>query len=96
MWRISANSTPLRLKLAFLNAGLVCPEAVTACELGSGQGMSANLHAAATVAGTGARLYDEAFANFAARDDLPEFGYIGLHGIWSWISDDNRICSCRL
>ena len=28
---------PLRIKLAFLNAGLVCPEIGTACELGFGQ-----------------------------------------------------------
>jgi len=21
---------------------------------------------------------------------LPDFDYIGLHGIWSWISDENR------
>jgi hypothetical protein len=36
---------PLRAKLAFLNAGLVCPPFGTACELGFGQGLSANLHA---------------------------------------------------
>ncbi|MBC7499547.1 MAG: methyltransferase regulatory domain-containing protein [Herminiimonas sp.] len=103
---------PLRVKLAFLNANLVCPDMGHACELGFGQGMSTNLHAAAsltqwhgtdfnpaqagfaqelaTVAESGARLFDEAFADFAARADLPEFDYIGLHGIWSWISDDNR------
>jgi len=103
---------PLRAQLAFLNAGLVCPEFGTACELGFGQGLSANLHAAASViewhgtdfnpsqasfarelasaSGAGACLYDEAFADFGARDDLPGFDYIGLHGIWSWISDDNR------
>ncbi|MGB4246724.1 MAG: methyltransferase, partial [Pseudohongiellaceae bacterium] len=40
---------PLRVKLAFLNNGLVCPEFTTACELGFGQGMSANIHAAASV-----------------------------------------------
>jgi SAM-dependent methyltransferase len=34
-------------------------------------------------------LFDESFAEFASRD-LPEFDYIGLHGIWSWISDENR------
>ena len=34
--------------------------------------------------------FDDAFADFCQRDDLPEFDYIGLHGIWSWISDDNR------
>jgi SAM-dependent methyltransferase len=41
-------------------------------------------------ADTGARLYDESFQEFANRSDLPEFDFIGLHGIWSWISDDNR------
>ena len=103
---------PLRVKLAFLNAGLVCPEVATACELGFGQGMSANIHAAATPAqwsgtdfnpsqagfaqelasasGNGARLYDQSFSEFAQRSDLPDFDYIGLHGIWSWISDENR------
>ncbi len=37
-----------------------------------------------------ARLYDESFKDFANRDDLPEFDYIGMHGIWSWVSDANR------
>ena len=103
---------PLRIKLAFLTQGLVPPEMGTACELGFGQGLSANIHAAASVtqwhgtdfnpsqagfaqelaaaSGSGAKLYDEAFAEFAQRADLPEFDYIGLHGIWSWISDENR------
>ncbi|NML61179.1 methyltransferase [Massilia sp. RP-1-19] len=103
---------PQRVKLAFLNQGLVFPEVGTACELGFGQGLSANVHAAASVtqwhgtdfnpsqagfaqelaaaSGTGAKLYDEAFADFANRADLPDFDYIGLHGIWSWISDENR------
>ncbi len=102
---------PQRVKLAFLNAGLVSPEIGTACELGFGQGLSANMHAAASVcswhgtdfnpsqagfaqelakvSGANAHLYDEAFDEFAKRD-LPEFDYIGLHGIWSWISDENR------
>lgn len=102
---------PERVKLAFLNAGLVAPEIGTACELGFGQGLSVNMHAAASVCswygtdfnpaqagfakevgsscGSNAHLYDETFAEFAKRD-LPEFDYIGLHGIWSWISDENR------
>jgi SAM-dependent methyltransferase len=102
---------PQRVKLAFLNAGLVAPEFGTACELGFGQGLSANMHAAAsvcswhgtdfnpaqagfaqelaTVSGANAQLYDESFDEFAQRD-LPEFDYICLHGIWSWISDENR------
>lgn len=103
---------PLRVRLAFLNNGLVFPEMGTACELGFGQGMSANLHAAASItewhgtdfnpaqagfaqalaraAGSNAKLYDQAFSEFVERADLPEFDYIGLHGIWSWISDENR------
>jgi len=102
---------PQRIKLAFLRTGLVAPEFGTACELGFGQGMSVNIHAAASVcswhgtdfnptqagfaqelanaSGASAHLFDEAFDEFAKRD-LPEFDYIGLHGIWSWISDENR------
>ena len=105
---------PVRMKLAFLRAGLVCPEVGTACELGFGQGMSTNLHAAATTVqwygtdfnpaqasfaqelaaagGADARLYDESFAEFTRRTDLPDFDLISLHGIWSWISDENRAC----
>ncbi len=107
-----AELNPLRVKLAFLNKGLVFPEAGTACELGFGQGLSANLHAAASitqwygtdfnpaqagfaqelanVCAANIKLYDDAFSDFAHRSDLPDFDYIGLHGIWSWISDDNR------
>jgi SAM-dependent methyltransferase len=104
--------SPQRVKLAFLNAGLKFPVVGSACELGFGQGLSANIHAAASVVrwvGTdfnpaqasfaqelaaasdcGARLFDQSFAEFAQRTDLPDFDYIGLHGIWSWISNDNR------
>ena len=102
---------PLRVRLAFLSTGLAFPEMGSACELGFGQGLSANIHAAASVcswsgtdfnpaqagfarelasaSGSGAQLFDESFAEFSSRD-LPEFDYIGLHGIWSWISDENR------
>jgi len=107
-----AELNPLRSKLAFLNAGLVPPELGTHCELGYGQGLSANIHAAASgstwhgtdfnpaqagfaqslarVSGANAQLTDEAFADFCNRTDLPDFDSIGLHGIWSWISDENR------
>src|SRR5690606_20470454 len=44
----------------------------------------------AATSGAKAKLFDDAFADFALRDDLPDFDYIGLHGIWSWISDENR------
>lgn len=107
-----AELNPQRIKLAFLNAGYAFPEVGTACELGFGQGVSINVHAAASVtrwygtdfnpaqaafaqelaaaSGADAKLYDESFEAFCNRSDLPEFDYIGLHGIWSWISDDNR------
>src|SRR5687768_7058560 len=38
---------PQRVALAFLNAGLAVPSLGTACELGFGQGLSINIHAAA-------------------------------------------------
>ena len=107
-----AELNPLRLKLAFLHAGLATPDVGAACERGFGQGISTNLHAAASVvqwhgtdfnpsqasfaqelaqaSGANAQLHDDAFADFCARPDLPDFDYIGLHGIWSWISDANR------
>jgi hypothetical protein len=103
---------PLRCKLALLHNRFACPEFKTACELGFGQGLSANFHAAATstqwygndfnpaqagfarelaaVCESGANLSDEAFAEFVAREDLPDFDFIGMHGIWSWVSDSNR------
>lgn len=103
---------PLRIRLAFLNQGLRFPEVGAACELGYGQGVSTNLHAAASTVewcGTdfnpaqavfaqelaglsqaGPSLYDDDFACFVQRADLPDFDFIALHGIWSWISDDNR------
>ena len=44
----------------------------------------------AAASSTGAQLFDEAFEEFTVRSNLPDFDYIGLHGIWSWISDENR------
>ena len=107
-----AELNPLRLRLALLNAGLKPPVIAHACELGFGQGVSVNLHAAAspvawhgtdfnaaqvvharemaTASGADLHLADEDFATFCARDDLPMFDYIGLHGIWSWVGDANR------
>jgi hypothetical protein len=81
-------------------------------ELGFGQGLSINIHAAAnpgrywgtdfnpgqaahasalaSASGSGARLFDDSFADFANRSDLPDFDVIALHGIWTWISAENR------
>jgi SAM-dependent methyltransferase len=89
------------------------PQLLNACELGFGQGLSLNFHAAAmpgtrwwgsdfhpgqaafaretaAIAGTGAMLSDESFEEFCARDDLPGMDFIALHGVWSWINDENR------
>ena len=82
------------------------------CELGFGQGVAANIHAAATpgkfygtdfnpahavmsrelaeASGADAKFFEDSFEEFSKRDDLPQFDSIGLHGIWSWISAENR------
>jgi SAM-dependent methyltransferase len=103
---------PSRLPLLFLSSGLVFPKITTACELGFGQGVSINIHAAAsehvwygtdfnptqaafaqelaTASGAAPRLFDQSFAEFCERADLPDFDFIGIHGIWSWISNENQ------
>ena len=103
---------PNRATFAFLRAGYVPPNTGVHCELGFGQGLSVNIHAAASgsewyatdfnpsqaafatslavTSGSKVHLTDEAFVDFCNRPDLPEFDTIGLHGIWSWISDENR------
>lgn len=35
-------------------------------------------------------LVDESFEQFCQRDDLPQFDFIFAHGIWSWVSEENR------
>jgi SAM-dependent methyltransferase len=106
--------SPARLRFACLAAGILPPEtdSPTYLELGFGQGLSINIHAAACsgefwgndfnpsqasyaqafakASGSGARLLDDSFAELAARPDLPQFDIIALHGIWTWISDENR------
>jgi len=44
------------------------------------------------VASSGARVtvFAEPFADFCTRDDLPSFDFIGLHGVWNWVSIENR------
>lgn len=37
-----------------------------------------------------AHIYAESFGEFCDRTDLPDFDYIVLHGVWSWISEKNR------
>ncbi len=94
--------------------GFVAPEVDGGChcELGFGQGVSANIHAAssagkffgtdfnpahaanaqelADASGSDAKFFEDSFEEFANRDDLPKFDTITFHGIWSWVSDENR------
>ena len=56
---------PARIRLAVLDAGLVCPEVGTACELGFGQGVSVNVHAAASVTRWSGTDFNPAQASFA-------------------------------
>ena len=51
---------------------------------------AANARDLASAAGSGARLLDDSFSEFAARDDTPQFDVIAMHGTWSWISEENR------
>jgi hypothetical protein len=106
--------SPSLLRLACLSAGVAPSPSnrFTYLELGFGQGLSINIHAAAMdgdfwgtdfnpnqaaqarslvdASGSGATLLDDSFADLAARSDLPEFDIIALHGIWTWISQENR------
>lgn len=107
-----AELNPVPASVSFLKAGLAMPHVRTACELGFGQGISINAHAAgsdvrwygtdfnpsqagfaqelAQIARSSASLSDQSFKEFCGREDLPDFDFIGLHGIWSWISNENR------
>ena len=108
--------SPAILRLACVAAGIAAPAGhhLRYLELGFGQGLSINVHAAAIpgtfwgtdfnpgqvvharalaeASGSGAVLLDESFEDLAARADLPEFDIIALHGVWTWISDENRRC----
>jgi hypothetical protein len=86
-------------------------------ELGFGQGLSLNIHAAANEGefwgidvmpsqtanardfatsfetlghATPVRVFDDGFAEFLRRDDVPMFDVITAHGVWSWVSEANR------
>ena len=107
-----AELNPHRNILPLLHANITLPENGTACELGFGQGLATNIHAAASgtrwygtdfnpaqagfarelasVSGASCEVFDQSFAEFCSRTDLPDFDFIGLHGIWSWVSDENR------
>lgn len=105
---------PVFQRYCLLLRGFAVEESAEAfhCELGFGQGVSVNIHAAAnpgryvatdfnpahaahakTLAvrsGSEARLYDDSFEQLLARNDLPQFDSVSLHGIWTWVSRDNH------
>ncbi len=104
--------SPDKLKLALALAGLEPINVRFACELGIGQGVTTNIHAAASEikwygndfnpnqamyasrlaskSGNGFQVSDEAFDVFCNDETLPDFDFIALHGIWSWVSAENR------
>jgi SAM-dependent methyltransferase len=109
------ETSPVYQRFCLLLRGLACNDSTAApahCELGFGQGVSANINAAsnpgrfvatdfnpahaaharglADHSGGALRIHDDSFEQLLARDDLPEFGSISLHGIWSWVSRDNH------
>lgn len=105
---------PAIMQLALLSQRqkALVPGKLRYLELGFGQGLSLNVHAAgapgeywgtdtnpahvanarelAEASGADVHLFNQSFAEFAARDDLPEFDVIGFHGVWSWIPDEDR------
>lgn len=44
----------------------------------------------ADASGSDVSLFAEPFEYFCKRDNLPNFDFITMHGIWSWVSDENR------
>jgi hypothetical protein len=106
--------SPLNLELAMLSRlqAHSVKRPLRYLELGFGQGLSLNIHAASTqgefwgtdfnptqaanaremaaASGANIKVFDQSFAELRDRGDLPEFDIIVLHGIWSWISDENR------
>ena len=62
-----ANLNPLQAKLAFLQKQIQFPAKIeTACELGFGQGVSLNIHAAASTTEWYGTDFNPAQASFAA------------------------------
>lgn len=110
----SREINPVFQRYCLLLRGFASLESTDAyhCELGFGQGVSVNIHAAAnpgsyvgtdfnpsqaahanalaTSYNSDARLYDDSFEQLLARNDLPQFDSISLHGIWTWVSRDNQ------
>ena len=106
--------SPSMLELSCLSAGFAWANAspLRYLELGFGQGVSINIHAASVdgefwgtdfnpahvahaqslskASHSVTTLFDDSFGELASRNDLPDFDIIALHGVWSWVSHQNR------
>jgi SAM-dependent methyltransferase len=40
--------------------------------------------------GAKAHFFDDAFDEFAERPGMPDFDFVALHGVWSWVNDAAR------
>ena len=47
-------------------------------------------HLADSLQTTNVHLCDDSFEEYLQREDLPQFDYICLHGIYSWVTEENR------
>lgn len=109
------NISPAWLNFCLLLNGYVAGESdenSAHCELGFGQGVSANIHAASVpgkyfgtdfnpahaahanelckASDCGAKFFDDSFEEMLNRNDLPKFDSISLHGVWTWVSEENQ------
>lgn len=50
----------------------------------------AHARSLAEAAGTPSKILPDSFEDLLRRSDLPQFDVLALHGIWSWISDEDR------
>lgn len=46
--------------------------------------------------GVDAKILNDSFEEFLARRDVPDFDVIGIHGILSWVSADNRAAIMKI
>ncbi len=53
-------------------------------------GHAANAQELANASSANTNILELSFAELAGRQDLPQFDIIALHGIWSWVTVENR------
>jgi len=113
---------PPHLGLCLLRHRLPMPRVRRYLELGCGQGVSLNIHAAASPAsyvgvdfnpthaaaanamaeasGADVQVHDDSFAEFEQRlrsePGARGFDVIAMHGVWSWVSAENRDTLLRI